>query len=389
MRRKGWIEGYDCLIIPRSYPDELLSSWLTRIAFAHGYSLTTFLALFIKHDGSALSRIDLDFNDNKEFINHLASKCRLSVQTLHMLSLRSEEGYLFEASDNTLYPPKQIRKLKDKRTHYGLVFCPKCLAQDSQPYWRKEWRYLFYNACPKHHLFLTDRCGACYERVHFSKMKPSEAVVYCSKCGHDLRKTITRHISLEQSLGIKAIKWFEQGLKEEYFVINNTKIPSLFVVHVYNLLYYKINSLKKSLCLESFPMIEEYQQLCEKEVHYHSKKATPIYKNFYITAMIYELLQNFPTILIRFAKNNNLTHRDFLHTTKIAPFWFKEAIDRFIPLQDTVGRIISENEVKGAVKYLKRIGQNVTQKNVAEILGCHFTIHKQFVKLYKTMHLDF
>ncbi len=388
MRRKGWVDGYDCLIIPHPYPNELLSSWLTRTAFAHGYSLTTFLSLFIKHDGSALSRIDLDFNDTKALISQLASKCHLNVQTLQSLSLRSEEGYLFEGDSVTLYPPKQIRKLKDKRTHYGLMFCPKCLAEDSQPYWRKQWRYLFYNACPKHRVFLTDRCWACYERVRFSKMKPSEEIVYCSRCEHDLRQTLTHPISMEQSFGIKAIEWFEQGLKEGYFEINNTKISSLFVFHVYNLLYYKIASLKDALRFEAFPMIDAYKQLCSKEARYHSKKATLIYKNFYLTAMIYQLFQNFPINLIQFAKDNNLTHRDFLHSTKIAPFWFKEEIDQFIPLQDTVGRIISENEVKGAIKYLKSIGETVNQKSVADILGCHFTIHKQFVKLYKTTVLE-
>jgi hypothetical protein len=193
---------------------------------------------------------------------------------------------------------------------------------------------------------------------------------------------------MEQSFGIKAIEWFEQGLKEGYFEINNTKISSLFVFHVYNLLYYKIASLKDALRFEAFPMIDAYKQLCSKEARYHSKKATLIYKNFYLTAMIYQLFQNFPINLIQFAKDNNLTHRDFLHSTKIAPFWFKEEIDQFIPLQDTVGRIISENEVKGAIKYLKSIGETVNQKSVADILGCHFTIHKQFVKLYKTTVLE-
>lgn len=43
MRQRGWVEEYDFLVIPQPQQDELLSSWLTRTAFAHGYPLTTFM----------------------------------------------------------------------------------------------------------------------------------------------------------------------------------------------------------------------------------------------------------------------------------------------------------------------------------------------------------
>lgn len=385
MRQKGWVEGYDFLIIPQPQPDELLGSWLTRTAFAHGYPLTTFISLFLKHDGSTLSRIDIDFKEDPILFETLARKSRLSYEQISRMSLRSEEGYLFE-SDHGLYPPKQIQKLKDKRTHNGLMFCPKCLAEDTHPYYRKQWRYHFYNACTKHKVFLIDRCGICQERIRIPKMKVSETLTLCGKCGRDLRLTSTHSIPDSLTYGIEAIIWFEKGLINGYFTVGGIRIRSLFIFQVHTIFSALLDK-GEQLHLAAFPMNNQYTMLCQKEELYHSKKATPIYKNFYLNAMVYYLLQNLPDRLKQFAADNNLTHRNFVHGFQNKPFWYQCITDELVPMQNKVGREISESEVLGAIKYLKNIGEKVTQESVAEIVGCHFTIHKQFVGFYKSIHI--
>lgn len=384
MRKLGWIDEYDFLIIPEPQKDELLSSWLARTAFAHGYSLTTFYTLFLKHNGTELSRIDIDFKDDPVLFEKLAQKSKLGYQQIFQMSLRSEQGYLFE-SNHALYPPKLIRKLKDKRTHYGLLFCPKCLSEDTHPYWRKHWRYNFYNACPKHKVFLTDRCGKCYERIRFPIMKISNELVYCSNCGRDLRKTITRKLPKEYSCGIDAIQWLEKGLKDGYFTIQGTKVYSLFVFRIHTFFLWLVDRGDK-LSLRDFSMLDDYKKLCQEEQNYHSKKATPIYKNFYLSTIIYSLFQNFPNNLKSFADENHLTHRDFVHGFQNIPFWYKNIIDELVPMQNKIGRKISESEVIGATKYLNRIGERVTQESVGNILGCHPTLHKGFKQIYKKLH---
>jgi len=382
MRHKGWVAGYDFLIIPQPQPDELLSSWLTRTAFTHGYPLTTFISMFLKHDGSALSRIDIDFKEDPILFEILAKKSRFSIEQITHMSLRSEEGHLFE-SDHGLYPPKQIRKLKDKRTHYGLMFCPKCLGEDTHPYYRKQWRYHFHNACTKHKVFLIDRCGSCQERVRITKMKKvSDSITLCSKCGRDLRLTSARRIPDSLAYGIEAIEWFEKGLIDGYFTIGGVQIRSLFIFQVHTI-FSALLDRGEPLCLAAFPMIDHYIALCKKEELYHSKKATPIYKNFYLNAMVYYLLQNFPFHLKRFAVDNHLTHRDFIHGFQNKPFWYQCMIDELVPMQNKIGREISESEVIGAIKYLKSISEKVTQESVAGTIGCHFTIHKQYANIYK------
>lgn len=151
-RNKDWIQDYFFLIVPKPLKDELLSSWLSRMTIEHRRLLSEFISLFIRHDGSAIARVDIDFLYNEELFQHLAQKSHLSYKEIFNLSLRSEEGYLYTCSEHDLYPPLQIRKLTDKRMHNGLMYCPQCLAEDNIPYFRKHWRYHAINICTKHGL---------------------------------------------------------------------------------------------------------------------------------------------------------------------------------------------------------------------------------------------
>ena len=379
-RNRDWVQDYFFLFIPKSLKDELLSSWLTRMAMEHKRPLSTFLSLYVRHEGSAISRTDIDFLYDEKLIDTLALKSSLSKQEILNMSLRSEEGYLFVCND-CLYPPKQIRKLVDKRTHHGLMYCPRCLAEDKIPYFRKKWRYTFYNVCPKHQIFLTDRCWKCYERVNYTKNKHLKNLALCSKCEYDLRNTHSILLPSHFLIGLDAVIWFEQGLTNGYFSIEGERVRSVFVFEVYTKLVYLLEN-QHNLNLDGFPLLDEYKKLCRRLGKYASKKVSMVYKDFFLTAMVYYLFLNFPYNFISFVKLNHLTHREFVHGFKDIPFWYKSKVDELIPMQNKTGREISESEVISAIQYLKQQGEVINQLNVANILGCHFTIHKGFVELY-------
>lgn len=99
--------------------------------------------------------------------------------------------------------------------------------------------------------------------------------------------------------------------------------------------------------------------------------------------MIYHLFQNFPFNFLDFIESNHLTYREFTHGLQYIPFWYEYMLHESVPKQNKIGRVIRESEVIGAIKYLKSQGRVVNQLNVAEVVGCHFTIHKGFKKVYK------
>ena len=116
---------------------------------------------------------------------------------------------------------------------------------------------------------------------------------------------------------------------------------------------------------------------------YNSKKASLIYKDFYLTSIIYFLFQNYPSNLKKFAKDNNVTYRDFFHSLKDTSFWYKNLIFDLVPMENKKGREIAESEVLGAIKYLKSINERINIINVAHVVGCHPSIHKGFNNIYK------
>jgi hypothetical protein len=385
-RNNAWVQDYFFLIVPQPLEDELLSSWLTRVAIEHKRQLPIFLTLFVKKEGNQVSRRDLDFIFDERFLEKIASKSNLKKEDIFQMSLRSEEGYLFSCN-NCLYPPLQIRKLADKRMHNGLMYCPKCLAEDKIPYFRKKWRYQFYNACPKHKVFLTDRCWRCYEKINFTKIKHFKEICICYKCEKDFRENLVIKINSNFEYGLKAINWFEKGLNDGYFIIDDEKINSLFVFESFTALR-SIVDRKNELNLEDFPLIEEYRTICKKLEKYNSKKALSIQKEFLLTSLVFYLFEKFPDNFQKFIVEHKLTHRDFIHGFRDISFWYKKMIDNLIQIENKIGREIVEGEVLGAIKYLESIGESVNIINVAKIVGCHASIHKEFNKIYKKLKLN-
>ncbi len=156
------------------------------------------------------------------------------------------------------------------------------------------------------------------------------------------------------------------------------------VFHIFCRLNYLLD-IGQELVLKDFSKIEEYKAICKKHEVYNSRKASAIYKSFYVNSMIYHLFQNFPFNFLDFIESNHLTYREFTHGLKYIPFWYESLLHDLVPKQNKIGRVINESEVIGAIKYLKSQGKVVNQLNVAEIVGYHFIIYKGFVKLYKTL----
>ena len=73
-----------------------------------------------------------------------------------------------------------------RRQAAWLQFCPQCLAEDEQPYFRREWRLATTIACSRHGSRLLDRCPACGQGLapfNQASLRPQND---CAACGFDL-----------------------------------------------------------------------------------------------------------------------------------------------------------------------------------------------------------
>lgn len=174
---------------------ESLSSWIVRIADAHGMS-TQQLGAWLMGRGRQIFAEDVDrgfWDDLVEAISHATGH---TVEVLMRGTLRSFEGVIWgemprQGATRWVLP---ILKRGTQRSGYGVQYCAQCLATDETPYLRLIWRLAFVVACPEHRCFLEDRCNSCQAPVAIHRWRTgvfrdyrSSGIVRCHECGADRR----------------------------------------------------------------------------------------------------------------------------------------------------------------------------------------------------------
>jgi hypothetical protein len=176
-------------------PDELLSSWVVRLAHAHGLKVQTFSRL-LGGSGYHIWNRDIDRAAPSWLIDVLCRNTATPIESARQTSLQSYEGEIYVTFHEGYVLP-WILPLKIKRftqLGHGLQFCPHCLAEDPEPYFRKRWRVAFYTWCSVHGVMLHDRCPGCGAPVDFQRRelgRPNEidggSITQCHVCDFDFR----------------------------------------------------------------------------------------------------------------------------------------------------------------------------------------------------------
>ncbi|QTG17052.1 TniQ family protein (plasmid) [Agrobacterium tumefaciens] len=170
-------------------PDELLSSWLHRLAYANGVAPRAFARVFGL--GSGMWSPSIDLRPSSDVKNVLCANAGISHDQILEMSLTS--GLPMEL----LLP---LRNSGRRGTSTWLQFCPRCLAGDEHPYFRRSWRLATKVSCGDHRSGLRDRCPSCQRRMEAygqSKLVPQH---FCAHCGFDLRKASRVIISVAAQL---------------------------------------------------------------------------------------------------------------------------------------------------------------------------------------------
>ena len=201
---------------PHPYQNELLSSWLVRLAHANGLKVQTFCHKVFGGDWQLWVR-DIDRIATewliKAICQHTGTKEKIAWQS----TLVEYEGWLYDhrnlAGQIRWVTPLQISNRK--RLGHGLAYCPQCLYEDVDPYFRLRWRLAFYTFCPDHNILMHDRCTNCdapvvFQRTELGKYEVSSfpAICMCHRCGFDLRKA--RRVPVE-AYNNDAFQWLKRA----------------------------------------------------------------------------------------------------------------------------------------------------------------------------------
>lgn len=157
-------------------PDELLSSWINRLALANGMATRPFSRVIGCRDGMWAPRLDLHLP------GHLATfLCEQS-------GLPSEAIFAMILSGWALTPLLlPLRESVHRGRSTWMQYCPQCLAEDETPYFRRQWRLASRVSCFAHGCGLRDRCPACRNSISSYRQEDLVPQHFCASCGYDLR----------------------------------------------------------------------------------------------------------------------------------------------------------------------------------------------------------
>ena len=175
------------LVRPTPSAGESLSSWRQRIAWANGYRLFPVL-------DERSRRADPDIRVSVREANWLSD---LTTQSPDQIVAMTIEGARSEKDCETRprHPLWVIPSMAPKAPRWGSVFCPNCLAEGAEPYFRRGWRMAYVLSCAKHKRWLSDSCQACGiapwptgSSVQAAMDPKYTSHAYCWACGYDLRE---------------------------------------------------------------------------------------------------------------------------------------------------------------------------------------------------------
>ncbi|MCB1584580.1 MAG: TniQ family protein [Xanthomonadales bacterium] len=180
---------------PKPHKDEVLTSWVIRLAKANGLKLQAFNRIVFEGKPDLWNR-DMDRKSYGWLIDELSVRTNCSQDDIFDLTLQSYEGTLFQYFHDVgvLKWILPLNVYHRKRTGFGQQYCSECLREDEEPYFRKHWRVAFNTFCSKHQIMHRDRCPECYYPIMFHRNelgKPNifdgPEMCFCSTCEFDLR----------------------------------------------------------------------------------------------------------------------------------------------------------------------------------------------------------
>lgn len=352
--------------------DELLSSWIVRLAHAHSYKTQTLCTILLGHDNTVWNR-DIDRLATQEIIDILSRISGTPVARIESTTLRAYEGTLFERH-NTGGTARWIVPLgifHRARRHPGLMFCPQCLREDATPYFRRRWRLAFSAICTKHEGYLLDACPKCESPIaphrsdmHGRQLFPSVGLnVHCWKCGFDLRKSMQEKVLDESLMALQArmdsvltdgyADWAGNPSMHSIIFFDGLRelVAGITARHTQERL--KNSAKLGGVSLSSWPSagLEMASLPLRREL-------------FHLLAMV---LEDWPVNFIRLIHECNLRYADLKGDSEQRVMWYEDVIHR----EAGGGHVLISNEEAEAIASAVEVRHGHFSGDIARVLSGH------------------
>ncbi|WP_319557974.1 TniQ family protein [Thiomicrorhabdus sp.] len=317
---------------PHPYQDELLSSWLVRIAHANGEKVQS----FCHHEFGQKHQIwnrDIDRLSPDWLLNKLSEKTATPIERVRQTTLKRYEGVLFDHTalsgvEKWITP---LRIYHRTRKSHGLQFCPECLKEDAEPYFRTQWRVAFHTFCPKHNVMMHDRCPCCGEPVVFQRIELGKGneetacdkpLSTCFNCGFDLADSKPEE-AVFWSNDISA-SWGQllSGIQENK--LTKYQSEQLIVLHQFVKLLSSGVTSEKLLC---FIESNHNETLKRPTLHLRHFEANDMKTRFQIAQCAWWLLSDWPQNLYHSWLKGSIRYNCLLKDLEKSPDWYIESVE--------------------------------------------------------------
>lgn len=169
-------------------PDELFSSWLVRAALIQGCDPLE-LTGELWPRWRAWTR-DIDRGVGQERLTPLSKASGIGATAFEAATLRPVAEFVagIPPTLQAVWPWMLALGSRNRKRHGGLQYCPACLAADTTPYYRLQWRFAWHTMCATHKCMLLDRCPHCFHPIEPIRLTAEDGhVAICAICRNDLR----------------------------------------------------------------------------------------------------------------------------------------------------------------------------------------------------------
>lgn len=370
---RGFTQYLPVCYYPRE--EELLSSWLVRLAHSNGKSAQRFLTELLGSHRSTLWQTDIDSCHNQKLINSLQQKTTISYERIHSTTLNSYEGWLVEHFNNAPGTTKWILPLgiKAGRWHLpALQYCPTCLLEDKVPYFRKRWRLAWVTTCVKHGRYLHNCCPYCSKPISFHLFDHLVGyrsfwlpVCHCGNCGFDLR--YTHNISSLEAPPLRLIHF--QTYLEDMLSKGWVEIP--MSSWTYSFAYFEtMHHLLILIITRKIVLRDQDIPIFIGKGDRASFEKLTVKDRGKLVVIISSLLADWPRSFLQLCHSDSTTSSSLLGDHPLhLPYWYFVIIDTFY---NHSWYRPSEKEIAAATNYLISQRMPPTHYNVRKALGFYY-----------------
>lgn len=300
--------------------DELLSSWVFRIALAHKIKPFSFTKFYFEE--TVFWTRDVDKFLYMDVINTLTQLTPLSKEDILKLHLISYQDVIFTGDlnpANTLGISTLGIHHRTRKTN-GLLACPSCLGHD--PYYKKSWRLQTSLMCIKCNCLLIENCPSCRSPIIFHRLDIGKKNILfednlslCWKCNFDLSKAVKT--IRNNALLTKYQTYIDKIINQGY--CKQTQYSFLYLDFILKILN-KAKTRSKEWVRVREGIINEFN-LDRKKLNSEIEISSFEFR-LEILPLIYFLLDDIPGKFIPFCKNHNIRYSDFSKDHNHIPFWF-------------------------------------------------------------------